>query len=187
MKRFFAVMFLFFAVWLAIVLLNRPVVLVSPATPSPKPARVFAPAAKPGLNGEWIEDAKLARALATESGRPILYFFTGSDWCMWCRKMHEQALSKPAFSEWAARRVVLMKVDVKQHTKQPAPLKDQNATLMQELKTEGRFPMLVFVEPSGREAGRMGYFPGGPDLVLPAMEEAMAGLTPGGDTPAPAP
>lgn len=184
MERFFLLQFLVFAVWLA-ALMWHPPATAPHVGPSARPASLFPPSAEVGLNGDWLQDVTRARVLAKQSGRPLLYWFTGSDWCVWCRKLHDETISKEAFKEFAARRLVLMKVDLKRHERQPQGLVDQNLGLMEELKTAGRFPTLLFMTPDGRELGRMTYHPGGPELVLPAMEQAMAGLVVGADTPAP--
>lgn len=182
MERFFLLQFLVFAVWLATLMWHTPVPAGAPVA---RPAKAFPASAEPGLNGEWLQDAGRARELAKTSGRPLLYWFTGSDWCVWCRKLHQETISRKEFRDFAAKRLVLMKVDLKKHEPQPQALVNQNLRLMEELKTEGKFPTLLFMDPAGKELGRMGYYPGGPELVLPAMEQAMAGQTVGADTPAP--
>ena len=35
----------------------------------------------------WHTDVNKAINISTQSGKPLFLFFTGSDWCGWCKKM----------------------------------------------------------------------------------------------------
>ena len=53
-------------------------------------------------------EAKLAAAALD---RPILMDFTGSDWCVFCKKLHREVFDTPEFLAWAQKKVVLLELD----------------------------------------------------------------------------
>ena len=52
-----------------------------------------------------------AVAEAKRTDRPLFVLKTGSDWCPWCVKLHDNVLSKPAFAEFASENLVLVYLD----------------------------------------------------------------------------
>ena len=46
---------------------------------------MFSQSAKSTLN--WVENYKVAIKTAEIKNKPLLIFFTGSDWCMPCKKL----------------------------------------------------------------------------------------------------
>src|SRR5690348_4235887 len=79
----------------------------------------------------WTSDFARAKAAASESKHFILLDFTGSDWCPWCIRMDKEVFSHRAFADFAARRLVLVKLDFPHSKPQPAPEKAQNTQLAQ--------------------------------------------------------
>ena len=128
------------------------------------------PGVEPGVNGEWIEDRAQAAELAKRYARPLVVLFEGSDWCLWCKKLEKETFTQADWKTFAAKNLVLLKCDFPHKTSQAEPLAKQNAALIDELKTENRFPTLVCLDPAGKELGRMGYFPGGPELFIPQLK-----------------
>ena len=60
---------------------------------------------------EWHTDVNKAIEISTQTGKPLFFFFTGSDWCGWCIKLKKAVFSKPEFKKWAAKSVVLVEFD----------------------------------------------------------------------------
>jgi len=54
----------------------------------------------------WTEDLDLAMKFAARTKRPIVLDFTGSDWCGWCIKLHDEVFSKDAFKDYADKNLV---------------------------------------------------------------------------------
>src|ERR671939_312038 len=79
----------------------------------------------------WKTDFAQAKAAAAESKRFILLDFTGSDWCPWCVRMDKEVLERPAFADFAAKHLVLVKLDFPRSKLQPAAEKIQNEQLAQ--------------------------------------------------------
>ena len=132
-----------------------------------------APGTERGADGEWLEDIAQARALAARLGRPILMEFLGSDWCLWCRKLEKETFSQPAWKAHAARTYVLMRCDFPRKVEQAPALKKQNDELQTQYKVEGRFPAVIITDASGKEQGRTGYFPGGPELYIEELRRTL--------------
>jgi len=145
---------------------------VPAAIPSPAPAPSRAPAAatpRPSKSGEsahapalWTESYNEAIAIAKEQNRQVFMFFTGSDWCGWCKRLEAEVLSTSVFSRYAAARLVLLKVDFPRRTPQPAELAAQNAALAKRYRIDG-YPTVVVLSSEGKRLAALGYEPGGPD------------------------
>jgi thioredoxin-related protein len=110
----------------------------------------------------WKTDFTQAKAAAAESKRFILLDFTGSDWCPWCIRMDKEVLERPAFADFAAKHLVLVKLDFPRSKPQPAAEKVQNEQLAQKFVIQG-YPTYVLLDSAGNEVRRQeGYLPGGP-------------------------
>ena len=94
-----------------------------------------APANASELN--WHTDLTKARALSDASHKPIFGFFTGSDWCGWCRKLQSNVFSKDAFVAWANKNVILLEIDFPRNKQLPVELAQQNQSLQQALQIKG--------------------------------------------------
>ncbi|MFN0214153.1 MAG: thioredoxin family protein [Saprospiraceae bacterium] len=85
----------------------------------------------------WFTDLTKARELSDATKKPIFGFFTGSDWCGWCRKLQSDVFEKNAFVEWAKKNVVLLELDFPRRKQLPAELAQQNQALQQAFKISG--------------------------------------------------
>ena len=85
---------------------------------------------------EWHTDVNQAINLSVKSGNPLLFFFTGSDWCGWCKKLKKAVFDTKVFQNWAEDNVILFELDYPRRTPQSEELKKQNGQLQQ---TFGRF------------------------------------------------
>ena len=59
----------------------------------------------------WHTDVNQAINLSVQTGKPLFFFFTGSDWCGWCIKLQKAVFTKPEFTKWATKNVVLVEFD----------------------------------------------------------------------------
>jgi thioredoxin-related protein len=59
----------------------------------------------------WHTDMEKAISISQKEKKPIMLFFTGSDWCGWCIRLQKEVFKKPEFIEWAKSNVVLVEVD----------------------------------------------------------------------------
>ena len=123
-------------------------------------------------NASWVDDFKAAKVEAETEGKHILVNFTGSDWCGWCIKLDEEVFSKPAFEDYAARKLVLVKVDFPRRHKQPEALKKQNEKLAEYYGIHG-FPTILLLAPDGSLVDRTGYRDGGAEAYVEHIKEML--------------
>ena len=120
----------------------------------------------------WFENIDKAKAEAKNTKKPMLLNFSGSDWCIWCKKLNNEVLSKPVFQEYARENLVLVDVDFPQFTSQNDTLKKQNQELAKTFKVQG-FPTVVLLSSEGREIGRTGYQRGGPEKYVEHLKSIL--------------
>ena len=75
---------------------------------------LFAPFSARASDLNWLESLDEAAAVAQSTDKPILAFFTGSDWCPHCKTLEKKVLNTPAFRAWAEDTVVLLEIDLPQ-------------------------------------------------------------------------
>jgi protein disulfide-isomerase len=119
-------------------------------------------------DAEWHTDVNKAINISIQTGKPLFFFFTGSDWCGWCKKLQKEVFFKPEFKKWANSSVVLVELDFPRRTPIAEDLKKQNRDLAQMFGVRG-YPTVWFVTPTivdGKvnfdKLGSQGYVAGGP-------------------------
>lgn len=95
-------------------------------------------------NITWHTDFEKAVTKATAENKPLMLFFTGSDWCGWCKKIQKEVFVDKKFEEWAKKNVVLVEVDFPRRIEQSEQLRKQNASLQQQLGVQG-YPTIYLV------------------------------------------
>lgn len=122
---------------------------------------------------EWHTDIAKAVALSASTKKPLLMFFTGSDWCGWCMKLQKEVLQTPEFAKWAKENVILVELDFPRKAPQTPEIKNQNAQLNAFFKVRG-YPTVWFANGSKGADGKIafdalgstGYVAGGPSAWL---------------------
>ena len=94
----------------------------------------------------WHTDVNKAINISVQTGKPLLMFFTGSDWCGWCTQLKNAVFSKSEFPAWVSKNVVLVELDFPRRTKLDPKIQQQNYTLKNEMGVGG-FPTVWFVNP----------------------------------------
>lgn len=89
----------------------------------------------------WHTSLPEANDLSQASKKPIFAFFTGSDWCGWCKKLQNDVFSKPEFISWAQKNVILLELDYPRRKQLPPELAEQNNGLQQAMGIRG-FPTI---------------------------------------------
>jgi thioredoxin-related protein len=119
---------------------------------------------------KWSTDYSVALVQAKEQNRQVFLLFTGSDWCIWCKRLNNEILSSPEFSRYAGEKLLLVEVDFPEHKAQSAALKGQNAKLAETYHIEG-YPTVIVLDRTGKAVGRLGYQKGGPGPFLEALKK----------------
>lgn len=105
---------------------------------------------------KWFDDYSKALAEAKHSNKPILLFFTGSDWCGWCKKMDKEIFQTQEFISEAGNVFVFVDVDFPMNKKLPDNLASQNAALKKKFGITG-FPTLVILDAKEGFIAETGY------------------------------
>jgi thioredoxin-related protein len=75
----------------------------------------------------WHTDINEASAIAKKENKPMMLFFTGSDWCGWCVRLQNEVFRTPEFEAWAKENVVLVELDFPKINHKAKPLKHKTA------------------------------------------------------------
>ncbi|MFV8331946.1 thioredoxin family protein [Flavobacterium sp. GSP14] len=120
----------------------------------------------------WETNVTKAMAISNETKKPLLLFFTGSDWCGWCIRLQKEVLKTPEFATWAKENVVLVELDYPRRTPQTPEIKKQNEELQMAFGIQG-FPTIILANATTKEGkvnfegiGSTGYVAGGPTAWL---------------------
>ena len=120
----------------------------------------------------WETNVTKAMAISNETKKPLLLFFTGSDWCGWCIRLQKEVLKTPEFALWAKENVVLVELDFPRRAPQTPEIKKQNEELQMAFGIQG-FPTIILANATTKEGkvnfegiGSTGYVAGGPTAWL---------------------
>ena len=115
---------------------------------------------------EWTEDYAGALVKAKKEHKLVLLDFTGSDWCIWCKRIDADVFSTKKFQDYAAKGLVLVTLDFPRTHPQKDDIKARNAKLGEKFEIQG-FPTLVIMDPGEKVVYRQdGYDEGGVDALL---------------------
>jgi thioredoxin-related protein len=115
---------------------------------------------------DWTQDYASAVIQAKKEHKMILLDFTGSDWCVWCKRTDSEVFDTKAFKDFADKNLVLVTVDFPKSKVLPDDVKAQNAKLQEKYGIEG-YPTLVVLSSNEKVVfSQMGYKPGGPDAFI---------------------
>jgi len=98
--------------------------------------------------GQWTMDMDAAKALASDKGLPILYAFTGSDWCRYCKVVFRDVFAKPEWQAFASNRFVMVNIDVPNAPLLPIGILNRNKAFAKSLNV-GAFPTFVVSDATG--------------------------------------
>lgn len=128
----------------------------------------------------WNTDLAKAIEISQKNNKPILMFFTGSDWCGWCIRLQKEVLNTQKFREWASQNVVLLELDFPRRITLSAELQKQNADLQGFFKVSG-YPTIWIAnaKKSGNQItfeqlGSTGYVSGGADIWLDGANKILS-------------
>jgi len=94
----------------------------------------------------WLTDFEKAKKVSKKTKKPILMYFTGSDWCGPCKMLKKDFWQDPAFIE-QSNDFVLLEIDVpfREDIISPAQ-KKKNKELQKKYNKEGAFPTLLALD-----------------------------------------
>lgn len=121
----------------------------------------------------WHKTWDAAAAESSVSGKPVMLFFTGSDWCGWCMRLKREVFDTAEFQSWASSKVVLLELDFPKRKAQAPEIKAANQKLAQKFGVRG-YPSVFFADAKGKQFGQgFGYAEGGPTAWTRQAEQCM--------------
>ena len=120
----------------------------------------------------WYADFDEAAKVAQEQGKDLFVDFTGSDWCGWCIKLHDEVFQYDAFVEAAQKDYILVALDYPRsdEAKAKVPNPERNAELAKKYGIRG-YPTVLMMTADGYVFGQTGYQQGGPEAYVEHMGE----------------
>lgn len=122
----------------------------------------------------WIADFDKAVEVATAQKKDLLVDFTGSDWCGWCIRLHEEVFAHDSFLQGVQKNFVLVALDFPRgdEAKAKVPNAERNQELAGKYGVQG-FPTVLLMTPAGDVFGRTGYAEGGPEKYLASVNDML--------------
>jgi thioredoxin-related protein len=122
----------------------------------------------------WQSDFQKAQAEARSNHKLLLVDFTGSDWCVWCKKLHAEVFTQPEFEKYAKDNLVLVTIDFPRAKPLTGAVRKQNEELAQKYGIQG-FPTIVVLNGEGKQVGELGYEPGGATAFVDELKKLPRG------------
>ncbi|MGB5286910.1 MAG: thioredoxin family protein [Ignavibacteriaceae bacterium] len=110
----------------------------------------------------WNNNLEKAVEQAKKENKAVLVNFTGSDWCIWCKRLSSEVFQQNEFKEFADKNLVLVMLDFPKDIQQSQETKIYNNTLAQKFGIQG-FPTILIMNSKGELVAKTGYQPGGAD------------------------
>lgn len=108
----------------------------------------------------WQTNYEEAVSQSKSGKKPLLLFFTGSDWCGWCHKLENEVLLTTDFSDAVGDKFIFVMVDFPLRSPLEPKLLAQNKELQKKYDVKG-FPTIVLLDEQQQQIGVSGYRPGG--------------------------
>ena len=120
----------------------------------------------------WLTRFGEAQETARKENKAILVNFTGSDWCPWCVRLHDEVLTQKPFLDYAAKNLVLLIVDFPRRKTQTAEQKQANQALARKYGIQG-FPTVLLLDANGSVIARTGYRRGGAESYAEHLQQLL--------------
>ncbi|MEZ5964236.1 MAG: thioredoxin family protein [Planctomycetota bacterium] len=139
---------------------------VLPLVAQDQPVEAAAPA-----KDVWFADFDKAVEAAKEQKKDLLVDFTGSDWCVWCKRLDAEVFSHAEFLDGVKDKLVLVALDFpnSEEAKAKVPSPERNQQLQEKYGIQG-FPTVLLMTPDGDVFGRTGYAEGGPEKYVASLD-----------------
>ncbi|NQU42597.1 thioredoxin fold domain-containing protein [bacterium] len=129
----------------------------------------------------WLTDFTKAQETARSGDKYILADFTGSDWCVWCKRLDAEVFSQTVFRQFANDRFVPFMADFPNSKIQTQEIKEQNQALMDRYGVRG-FPTILILDTQGKQLAQTGYRQGGAEAYVKHLKELIAQIEKGGNS-----
>ncbi len=127
----------------------------------------------------WQTDVVKAVDISAKENKPLFLYFTGSDWCGWCKRLQSEVFTQPKFQTWAKKNVILVELDFPRKTQVDPAIMQQNREIAQMFGIAG-YPTVWFVIASKKDnqisfekLGSTGYVAGGVEAWIENAEKIL--------------
>lgn len=125
----------------------------------------------------WHTDLSKAVSISINEKKPIMLFFTGSDWCGWCMRLKKEVFNHEKFKIWSDEKIILVELDFPRRKKLESNILNQNRELARIFGVSG-YPTVWFVNPQKLDSnklnflklGKLGYLAGGTSKWISTAE-----------------
>jgi len=121
---------------------------------------------------DWYDSFLDAKEIAVKEKKPLFLFFSGSDWCPWCKKLQKKILDKPAFYEPLKEKLIFAYVDFPMKVELEPEISEKNQELMKMYSIEG-FPTIVLTDVDKGLITKIGYLPISPEEYSQYIDEIL--------------
>ena len=111
-------------------------------------------------NLNWNGNLEKAVEQAKKENKALLVNFTGSDWCIWCKRLSSEVFQQRDFEDYAEKNLILVMLDFPRDIPQSQETITYNNTLAQKYGIQG-FPTILIINSKGELVAKTGYQPGG--------------------------
>lgn len=104
-------------------------------------------------------DAAVEAAYESETEKFVFVFFTGSDWCIPCKRLKREVLDHETFWKYADEKLILVKIDFPEFKKNKLPKWQEkyNEGLADDYNTDRVFPFIAIVNEHEELVGTVMY------------------------------
>jgi len=123
----------------------------------------------------WLDDFDKALTLAELTGKDLLVNFSGSDWCIWCKRLDEEIFSQEGFFARLKENFVPVLLDFpsKKEFKDKVKKPKYNAELKKRFQVQG-FPTILLLDSKGKVYAKTGYLKNTPEFYLEHLKQLKA-------------
>ena len=126
----------------------------------------------------WYNDLNKAVPISVKEKKPIMLFFTGSDWCGWCMRLKKEVFNHEEFKIWTEENIILVELDFPRRKKIDPKILNQNRELARIFGVSS-YPTCWLVKPQILEnnkvnflkLGKLGYVAGGTEKWISVAEK----------------
>ena len=126
----------------------------------------------------WYNDLNKAVPISVKEKKPIMLFFTGSDWCGWGMRLKKEVFNHEEFKIWTEENIILVELDFPRRKKIDPKILNQNRELARIFGVSG-YPTCWLVSPQILEnnkvnflkLGKLGYVAGGTQKWISVAEK----------------
>jgi protein disulfide-isomerase len=117
-------------------------------------------AAEPHRGIAWQTNYQQALQESRNTSKPILLFFTGSDWCGWCTKLEQEVFATPEFAQNIGNKLIFVMLDFPMKKSLDARTHQQNENLKKRFSIRS-YPTVILINSEEELIGTTGYRAGG--------------------------